>query len=291
LNAQSAAEVELHASTCSRCTAVLGALGLTAPVVPAHDAWTLSRVFRWLAPLTAAATAIAIWVLVPNRPMTPVSSPAMQDYQLKSAPMESSAEAPKVTEETPKYDMASPNAELENQQRRNQEPQNQELRSPEPRNEASRNHERPNEGSGNRNRNSNPEAAQEQFARAAPKTLGATAGAAAPEAPPPPAAASARAAASADALAETVTMQTDTESSARLDPRIRWRIVVPAAVERSSDGGKTWLRTTLPVATAAAIRAVDANRAVVTSSDGAVFYTTDGGASWTRVQEKSTAPF
>ena len=39
------------------------------------------------------------------------------------------------------------------------------------------------------------------------------------------------------------------------------------------------------------IRAVDGDRAVATTSDGAEFYTTDGGRSWTRVQENSAAPF
>jgi photosystem II stability/assembly factor-like uncharacterized protein len=72
------------------------------------------------------------------------------------------------------------------------------------------------------------------------------------------------------------------------------------SVERSADGGKTWTKTTpppgvapnnSPAVTVVAVRAVDANRAVVGTSDGAQFYTINGGLSWTRVQENSTAPF
>ncbi len=43
--------------------------------------------------------------------------------------------------------------------------------------------------------------------------------------------------------------------------------------------------------TVVGIRAVDGDRAVARTSDGAEFYTTNGGRSWTRVQENSAAPF
>jgi photosystem II stability/assembly factor-like uncharacterized protein len=72
------------------------------------------------------------------------------------------------------------------------------------------------------------------------------------------------------------------------------------AVERSLDGGKTWMKTAPPPGVAqfstpsvavAGIRAVDGDRAVVRMSDGSASYTTDGGVSWTSVQENSPAPF
>ena len=81
LNAKAAEAVELHASSCSRCMAVLATLERTAPVAAAADAWTLARVFRWVAPLAAAATAVAIWVAVPDRPITPVESTISQDLK------------------------------------------------------------------------------------------------------------------------------------------------------------------------------------------------------------------
>jgi hypothetical protein len=241
LNKQSAAAVELHVSTCDRCTGVLAALGRTAPALPARHAWSARGMWRWLVPVTAAAAAVAIWVVVPDRPVTPVSTTLSQDVELKSE--------------------SAPGAENPSRNLTN--------RSPSP-------------------ANRKPGApAQEQFQarddlrRAEPRTFGAAAGAAAPEAPPAAQAASSARAVSADMLKETV----------GTDPLIRWRIVAPDGVERSMDGGKMWSRTMSPVPEAEVVRAVDADRAVVTTTGGAVFYTTDGGASWTRVQENSTAPF
>ncbi len=72
LSAKAAAAVELHASNCSRCAAVLGEMARSTPAASATHGWTPARVFRWLAPLAAAATAIAIWVAVPDRPIAPV---------------------------------------------------------------------------------------------------------------------------------------------------------------------------------------------------------------------------
>src|SRR5687767_15626048 len=62
LSAKAAAAVELHASSCSRCLAVLAAMERTAPAASPTQVWTLARVFRWVAPLAAAATAVAIYV-------------------------------------------------------------------------------------------------------------------------------------------------------------------------------------------------------------------------------------
>src|SRR4029453_16264696 len=66
LKAHGAAAVEAHASSCPRCMRVLAAMERPAPAARARHAWTPVRLFRWLVPGTAAATAIAIWVLVPN---------------------------------------------------------------------------------------------------------------------------------------------------------------------------------------------------------------------------------
>ena len=148
LNKQSAAAVELHVSTCDRCAAVLAALGRTAPALPARHAWSARGMWRWLVPLTAAATAVAIWVVVPDRPVTPVSTTLSQDVQLKS-------EAGSRCRE--------PQPEAVARNRNPGSPANRKPDAP----------------------------AQEQFQarddlrRAEPRTFGAAAGAAAPEAPPP----------------------------------------------------------------------------------------------------------
>ena len=43
---------------------------------PSSPRSTPARLFRWLVPITAAATAVALWVIVPDRPATvPVAAP------------------------------------------------------------------------------------------------------------------------------------------------------------------------------------------------------------------------
>ncbi len=84
LSSSAAAAVELHASSCSRCTAVLAALERSAPVASATRVWTPARVFRWLAPLTAAATAVAIWIVVPNRPLTQMAPAPAHDLTIRA---------------------------------------------------------------------------------------------------------------------------------------------------------------------------------------------------------------
>ncbi|MEO5740219.1 MAG: hypothetical protein ABIS29_06465, partial [Vicinamibacterales bacterium] len=91
------------------------------------------------------------------------------------------------------------------------------------------------------------------------------------------------------ALASTIVAAPESVSSS--NPLVRWRIVTGSSIERSTDGGKTWAGTTSPATTLVAIRAVDADRAVATNSENTQFYTTNRGLSWTRVQEKSAAPF
>jgi len=116
------------------------------------------------------------------------------------------------------------------------------------------------------------------------------------------------------------------------DPNFRWRIVAPAGVQRSTDGGLTWAvvdpfpattRANAAVALTAGsspsrdtcwmvgrlglvllsidgatwqrrafpeqvdltgVRASDARRASVTTTDGRQFVTADGGATWTVVK-------
>ncbi len=77
-------------------------------------------------------------------------------------------------------------------------------------------------------------------------------------------------------------------------------MVSSTAIERSTDGGETWMKTVplpgvvpgRPAGQAIVnVRAVDDLRALATIADGTAFYTTDGGLSWTRVQENSPAPF
>jgi hypothetical protein len=296
LSAKAAAAVELHASNCPQCLAVLAAMERSTPIAPVHDAWTRARWVRWVVPLTAAATAVAIWIAVPDRPVT---SNRVQD--LKTAPASPAVQIP-VPMPVPVPEAAP-------------------VPGPAPGAAA---------GTADRRTNAEPATPQAQFRdefrreNAAQKAPGVAAGAAAdagaaPEAtaqtaaPPPPvvdesastaagqrtASARADASPSVDTLNERATLTArralskateSTESIAQANSLYRWRIVA-SRIERSINGAKNWTRTAVPPGSPVSIRAVDADRAVVRTSDNAEFYTVDGGRSWTRVQENSAAPF
>src|SRR5437773_1262428 len=78
LDARDRAAAEAHAADCARCQALLAAMVRTAPPAPAH-LWRRASFMGWLIPLTVAATALAIWVNLPQRPLvspTPAATPA-----------------------------------------------------------------------------------------------------------------------------------------------------------------------------------------------------------------------
>ena len=285
LTGKERAAAELHASTCSRCMAILAATERSAPPATGipKQPWILVTPMRWLVPLTAAATAVAIWIAVPDRPVTAPAIGGTDSPQMTSAAPERSPDVPPAAEPKPaeSYAPVPPAGE----------PQRQEFNS------------RLDES-----RRGRAGIEAEQLAKRE------DAFAPSPQAPvPPPAAAESALAAPAAAPAQARDSAADPQRMARSSSRAfaatesisssnalsRWRIVAGVSVERSTDGGKTWMRTSpLPDDTPGAaaitgvnIRAVDATRAVVSTSDGGVFYTTDAGKSWTRVQENQTVPF
>jgi hypothetical protein len=288
LNAQASAAVELHASSCTRCTAVLAAMERSAPARAATHAWTPARVMRWLIPLTAAATAVAIWVAVPERPITSVVD------DLKTTTQEVPVPIP-VPGSVPVPDSRSGSIVLPETANRNPAPSTQ-----------------------NREPDARTDASSQRFA---PEALRDAAGATAaqetaPASPPsPPVAAPAepvpglareeRAAAparSADTFAETVAPTAQrralaakvvaTSESTAPNELFRWRVINSTSIERSVDGGKTWAET-IPLPrdsvkglTIAGIRAASDLHATVRMSNGSEFYTADGGKSWILLQEK-----
>lgn len=280
LSGKAAAAVELHASQCSRCTAVLAAIERTAPLAPARHAWTPARLVRWLVPLTAAATAVAIWIAVPDRPITPVEPAPAQDLASPRPGGRSlEREAPEAPNLAPEPETLNRNPAPSTE---NAEPLKQNA---------------PVARRDNRAANTIVEMRDEnRRERVSKDELDATAAAPreAPSPVAPPAAATGM-------LAETATLTAkrsafnfvpfSTESVSPSNPLIRWRVVAPGTIERSTDGGKTWTGTTSPAPTLTGVRAVDADRAVVRATDITDFYTSNGGLSWTRVQENSAAPF
>ncbi len=73
-----------------------------------------------------------------------------------------------------------------------------------------------------------------------------------------------------------------------------WLVGAAGTVLRTADG-HTFERVSFPVATKlSAVTAIDADRATVTTADGRVFTTTDGGRTWQPgggLQGFSAAPF
>ena len=302
LRGQAAAAVELHASTCSRCMAALAAMERSAPESSSGAVWTPARLFRWLAPLAAAATAVAIWVAVPDRPALRVEPATAHDA---AGPMPGTVNPePAIRNPEPVTPGRTPAPGAQNAERQAQLSPSARVDEPATRQEPLRDDLR--------------------RERAATEPLGAAGGA--PRTPAPRAAAESSpsaataAAPQADAAATqtlsesvvitpqqrsafagTATVTVTSEAVSPVNQLVRWRVVDSAAIERSTDGGTTWTRTA-PISGAGAskpdallirgIRAVDDATAIARTSDGKDFVTSDAGRSWLpAVQEKPAAPF
>jgi hypothetical protein len=292
LNKQEIAAAELHASSCARCQSLFAAVVRTAPpLAAARAAWTPARVVRWLAPVAAAATAVVIWVMVPDRPGT----------ELQRAAREEAAPAAIVITPPPDAESKAQSAPAQ----------------------AARS------GMGYRPAEEflqkSVDEARGQTGAQGQAGLDARADAAARRAitgvEPPPASRPAVSPSGirdgrAEGLSELETFQSGTkneavppiESVSPKDPLVRWRVSGGLSIERSTDGGKSWTTTSSPLlvatipgsaaakpaapsATITAIRALDSAAATVTISDGRTFSTADAGVTWTLLQEKPAAPF
>jgi hypothetical protein len=271
-------DVRSHVAGCDRCQMLLGAMGRTRPAVPTPGLERTPR--RWLAwavPLTAAATALVIWIAVPKPSSAPVPTPAA--VSVAPPPASPSLDTSSLSSAL-KEEVASPQASREAKQappapvaREAYDAERSLARTDEPLRDAAR-----------------PEAdAREQRALRAPTT-------AAPAAPPPEAAAGA-AAQSANVLAERLQRAplcgsawtaalpvAPTELLAGSSPAegICWVVGRGGAVWRSVDG-RTWQRVTFPeMADLSAVTATDARSATVSTADGRTFATSDTGMTWVR---------
>ena len=316
LDAKQASAVELHASDCPHCMAMLASMERTTPV--AEEPKRSGSLLRWLVPLAAAATAIAIWIAVPNRPVTQVPSASVP---AASAPQQS------ASQESARQESAPPESARQDQSRQLAKEPDVQAAIPVP--EAGKPDQPaqdqfapvlPVERRGAIERQPPPGARENSERRAEAKeerqaldalrerslsTLRDQAAGAPSQAPaPPPSAPTARAN---ETFAAPMLQQQlaapaapSSESTAPSDPLIRWRVIGWAAVERSIDGGNTWIKTSAvpgvtanstPMLWVVSVRAVDNLRGTVLTSDRREFYTTNGGISWERVQENSVAPF
>jgi hypothetical protein len=304
LNTRERAIAEAHAADCGRCQALLAAMVRTAPPAPAAaPSWWRMPALRWLVPLTAAATALAIWVAVPNRAPVQVSDGGAQAVdQAVPADQATPAQVP-----APRAASApAPSADLQAKAAENGPP------------------------AAVRERQESA-ALDKQTAQAPPAPAGALsesiaiAPAASPAADatlPKPAPGEPRALGAATARMSTFAnaMEVVIVSS---NPATRFRLLPGGGVQRSADGGATW-RTEITGATETltagsspspsvcwligpsgavflsadgrswrrlvfpeaedlrAVTATDSENATVTTVGGRTFVTTDGGQTWSR---------
>ncbi len=236
LDAAGVAAAEAHASTCERCQALLATVIKTLPtedpLALGHEARGTARFWRWwLAPLAATAAAVTIWMVVPQAPMQPAASDIARDLadspataQPQAVPAEPAAQAQPPASTPPQEALANSRRNL-----------------PAPANEA---------------KAKLPDAAAataEPDARALERAdkpgkreenARATEMRQAVEAPSPAAAAEpmreAPAAPSLGAVTQLL-KQASTPMVVSPDPNSRWRVLAGGTIERSEDGGRTWV--------------------------------------------------
>lgn len=296
LGARDRTAAEAHVADCVRCQALLAAMVRTAPPAVAHP-WRRASFIGWLVPVAAAATAMLVWVNLPERPIV-LPAPANTRGAMQPAePVQTRTENPSVEATVP------PRADRDRlTSASNAEP-----------------------GDALRKR-----AVRSTDARALDdSSLARTTPDAAPQAAP----GSVVVSGPSQSLAETMRrgapnpVATQMRRALREAPIVstdsltRWRIATGAEVERSTDGGVTWetqdtgvtvtltagaspspsvcwlvgedgvvlitidgrswQRLALPeVIDLAAVRATDDRTATVTAADGRSFTTSDRGQTW-----------
>ena len=264
-------DVRSHVADCARCQSLVGAMARTGtavapPLRERSPRWWLA----WVVPLTAAATALAIWVAVPRQANVPAAAPP-------AATAPAANEPPATARETI---AAAPTA---------QKQEANEARAVQPRaDDAARRTDAPELL---RERAQAEADVKDQRALSAP--------AAAPPAAPPQAETAARAAApSANVVAQRAGVAgigalcgatwTTTPASVELtagsapSTNVCWVVGRGGAVFRSIDG-RTWQRIAFPEMTdLSAVRATDDRTASVATADGRSFTTSDGGLTWAR---------
>ena len=264
---------QLHVADCARCQSMAGTLARISSTVPQAEPVPPSR--RWLAwfiPLTAAATAVALWFAVPGNPGAPPTvasrapiseAPASDSSALRNPPPGAAPEptqAPSAGRQAPESaapGQAPPAAEL-----RKEGVRSNTLDQP-----AAAGSVAKQEAAGRDLATDKVEAFQSPAAPAA--------AAASPQAAPfNQRADSARSALRANAVAAPDIVSPD--------PAIRWRIL-GAAVQHSSNGGSTW--ETVPIGVTAELTAGAAPATTVcwlVGRNGVVLLTTDG-QTWHRM--------
>jgi hypothetical protein len=329
LDARERVAAEAHAADCARCQELLATMVRTLPPKVAKSPWRMPSL-TWLVPLTAAATALAIWVAVPKPAPVQVSGGAAAVVDQAAAPVPSAARpsgsssgaaaaqaetavTPEFLDQIAKEKIVVPSAPVPRptvQERRETDSHDKPEAPPSPAEQKA---------------SGLPDTANMARAAAAPSRAAAGSVEASPTAAPaaPPAqlqesvrldafAARSRALA---AIPEVVVVSSN--------PSTRFRLLPDGAVQRSADAGSTWRteptgatdrltagaspspsvcwlvgsagtvllstdgrswrRVAFPEAVdLRSVTATDQETATVTTADGRVFVTTDGGRTWSR---------
>ena len=274
LSAKELAAAEAHASSCSRCLAILAAVERTVPEVPARVP-SHSLPFRWLVPLAAAASAVAIWIAIPEQRVIPVQEEAVSISEPQTARERAPSAEPAVPPAAPSQttdtfqDRTAGKQDADAQKKTADRADN--VESPPAANRRSLD-------------------ASADMAKAAP--LGVPERQAVPAPPELQESVELRRETAATQMsARAFKAPTIVEAASPKDPRVRWRVVAGADVERSVDGGSTWTKTSSPSSAIVGVSVVDALHATVTTTDAGAFSTSDGGATWAPVQGNPAAPF
>ena len=292
LSADAAARVDAHAAGCSRCVALMTAVTQSTPAEGASDGWW-GRLggARWLVPLAAAATVVAIWVAVPrnDRPrvtdLAQVEAPAAPVPPSPDATLQDETAAREADDPSRAADAVRADSPAEAEDQRAADAELRRERAFEI------NEEEPAQGT----RASGDRAAVGLTSASAPSALARQAQAG----------------------------QIPAIEIRSTDPMVRWRIGAAGLIERSGDAGsswepqasgvptdltagacpspvvcwivgregtailtvdgRTWRPLTFPEPVdLVSVQAVDARAATVTAADGRLFSTADGGLTWQR---------
>lgn len=107
MSARARASAEAHLADCPRCQAVLAALVRSTPP-PIERVWWRRPAVAWLAPLTIAATAVAIWINVPDSTRrTPVQTQRNEAPPLASSPVQLPTGTPAAPQTQSQFDPAA----------------------------------------------------------------------------------------------------------------------------------------------------------------------------------------
>ena len=314
LDAPALAAAEAHASNCERCQALLATVARTLPVdvAPGFIAPSFRRGVRWhwwLAPLAATATAVTLWMVVPQEPIrAPASQAPAGDMAQRSAePVKPppSTEPPPAAAQAPRpAPAAEPAADARFRERSNVARADAEAKAKVADTQATKDAASLRDQQADRvaNRQEKLEENRERAMQA-------------PAAPPAAPAEGARLGAT------QLRKQVAPLEFVSPDPNRRWRAITAGTIEFSQDGGRTWIPVRLnagEVVTAGAspaplvcwivgraglvllatdgtnftplpfpervdlvsVTAADALRATVTTADGRTFQTSDNGLNW-----------